>query len=564
MKDIRFAKFLFFVNGAVPVTLLAWDALHHDLGANPVNFAIRTTGMLTLVFLMLTLAVTPFRKITGWNWLIFSRRTFGLYAFFYGLVHFLIFFAFDRSFSVSSTLSEMVKRTYLLVGIIGLILMVPLAITSTNAMIKRLGIARWKSLHRLVYVVAIAGVVHYIMLVKADERLPLTFATVLAVLLVLRLLIIRAKAATRPAMVGKPKFWSGQLQIVRIIQETPNVRTFRLALPDNSPLPFAHLSGQYLILNLQIGGKKVVRTYTIASSPTRSGYCEITVKREEDGLGSRHLHENLREGHLLDVSAPAGRFTFDETKAKSIVLIAGGVGITPLMSILRSLTDRNWKGDIHFIYCARSPHDIIFRQELEDLDKRFPNLHLHVTLTRAEGQHWTGLKGRVTRDLLNHAVPDLAMHPVYICGPSSMMEPTIQLLRDLGVPAEQIKSEAFVAAKKTEAALAAVDAQPAFGAEAAFSTSLPTVNSADPVLTFQRSKKSVPLPPDKTLLEIAEDAGVNVDFECRSGICGRCKTKLLAGCVTMETQDALDGEEKMQNIILMCQAKAAENVTLDA
>src|SRR4051794_26105451 len=119
-KNLRFAKLLLLVNAAVPGCLLAWDALHHRLGANPVNFAILTTGMSALIFLMLTLAVTPLRKISGWNWIIFSRRTLGLYAFFYALAHFLIFFSLDRSFSISSTLSEMVKRKYLVVGSIGL------------------------------------------------------------------------------------------------------------------------------------------------------------------------------------------------------------------------------------------------------------------------------------------------------------------------------------------------------------------------------------------------------------------------------------------------------------
>src|SRR5271169_3252572 len=110
--DLRFAKFLVLVNCAVPAALLCWDAWHHKLGANPVNFAILTTGMLALVFLLLTLTVTPLRKISGWNWIIFSRRTLGLYAFFYACVHFLLFFSLDRSFSISSTLSEMLKRKY--------------------------------------------------------------------------------------------------------------------------------------------------------------------------------------------------------------------------------------------------------------------------------------------------------------------------------------------------------------------------------------------------------------------------------------------------------------------
>src|SRR5882762_8708161 len=136
-NDLRFAKLLVLINAAVPATLIGWDALHHQLGANPVNFAILTTGLMALIFLLLTLAVTPLRKITGLNWIISFRRTLGLYAFFYATLHFLIFFCFDRSFSVSGTLSEMVKRQYLIYGSIGLFVMVPLAVTSTNAMIKR-------------------------------------------------------------------------------------------------------------------------------------------------------------------------------------------------------------------------------------------------------------------------------------------------------------------------------------------------------------------------------------------------------------------------------------------
>src|SRR6266446_4691120 len=108
-NDIRFAKLLVLVNAAVPATLLGWDAYHHRLGANPVNFAILTTGMSALTFLLLTLAVTPLRKITRLNWIIFSRRTLGLYAFFYGSLHFLIFFIFDLSLTISRTLSEFVK-----------------------------------------------------------------------------------------------------------------------------------------------------------------------------------------------------------------------------------------------------------------------------------------------------------------------------------------------------------------------------------------------------------------------------------------------------------------------
>jgi len=561
-NDIRFAKFLMLVNCAVPGVLLGWDAWHHQLGANPVNFSILTTGILALIFLMLTLLVTPVRKITGWNWLIFSRRTFGLYAFFYAALHFLIFFSLDRSFSVSSTLTEMVKRKYLIVGSIGLFVMVPLAVTSTNAMIKRLGGKRWRALHRLAYVAAIAGVIHYYMQVKADLRQPLAFAAVLAMLLGYRFVIYLRQPKSAPTATAaiKPKIWSGPLRVVRIVEETPDVRTFRFASPDGNRLPFEHLPGQYLVLSLLIDGKKVNRTYTIASSPASSTYCEVTVKREENGFGSRHIHNTFREGHTVNISALAGRFTFQGDQAGSVVLIAGGVGVTPLMAILRYLTDRNWKGDIYFIYSARTPADIIFRKELEVLQKRFTNLHLMVTLSRAEGTDWNGWKGRITGELLTQTIPNLAARPVYICGPASMMEPTIELLRRLGVPADQIKSEAFAAAKRAEATAALADS-PVTAAAPLIS---PDGDSTVPKLTFSRSATSVFLPPDKNLLEVSEAAGINIDYECRSGICGRCKTRLLAGSVTMEVQDALDEADKSNNIILLCQAKSAENVTIEA
>ena len=207
-SDLRFAKLLVLVNCAVPAGLLAWDAWHHQLGANPVNFAILTTGLMALIFLALTLTVTPLRKLTGLNWIIFSRRTLGLYAFFYALLHFLIFFFLDRQGSIASTLSEMVKRKYLIVGSIGLFVMVPLAVTSTNAMIKKLGGKRWRALHRLAYVAAIAGVIHYYMQAKKDVRQPLAFAIVLAILLGWRLVDYwRTKqiAMTASAVPAKPK-----------------------------------------------------------------------------------------------------------------------------------------------------------------------------------------------------------------------------------------------------------------------------------------------------------------------------------------------------------------------
>ena len=189
MKDARFSKLVIFVNSLVPLTLLLWDWYHKNVGANPLEFVTRTTGMLTLLFLMITLGVTPLRKITGINWLVKFRRMLGLYAFFYGSLHLLTYLWFDRSFNFASMVKDVAGRRFILVGFTAFLLMVPLAITSTDKMVKRLGGKRWSKLHRLVYVAAIAGVVHYWMLVKSDTRLPLTFGFILVLFLLYRLFL---------------------------------------------------------------------------------------------------------------------------------------------------------------------------------------------------------------------------------------------------------------------------------------------------------------------------------------------------------------------------------------
>jgi len=194
MSDVRFVKIVVFVNALVPLVLLLWDLYHGRVGPNPLQFATTTTGMLTLIFLSLTVAITPLRKIFGINALVKLRRMLGLFAFFYGALHLLTYIWFDRGFNIISVGPDVVKRPFILAGMVAFLLMVPLAITSTNKMVKRLGGKRWAKLHRLVYLSAIAGVVHFWMLVKSDTRLPLTFGFIVLFLLGYRLLAKYAPA----------------------------------------------------------------------------------------------------------------------------------------------------------------------------------------------------------------------------------------------------------------------------------------------------------------------------------------------------------------------------------
>ena len=196
MRDIKFYKLLVFVNALVPLALVGWDWRRGQLGANPLDFVTRTTGTLTLVFLVLTLAVTPLRKWTGANWLVRLRRIVGLYAFFYGSLHFLTYVWFDKWFDLGAIAQDVARRWFILVGVLAFTSMAPLAITSTDRMIKRLGGKRWQKLHRLTYLAAAAGVLHYYLLVKSDVRKPIAFAVIVALLLGYRLFASYTKGAT--------------------------------------------------------------------------------------------------------------------------------------------------------------------------------------------------------------------------------------------------------------------------------------------------------------------------------------------------------------------------------
>ncbi|HYP00093.1 MAG TPA: protein-methionine-sulfoxide reductase heme-binding subunit MsrQ [Pyrinomonadaceae bacterium] len=202
--DIKFTRFVLFVNGIVPAALLAWDAYYGKLGANPIEFATRATGVLTLVFLFVTLAVTPLRRLTGANWLVKLRRQVGLYAFFYGCLHLLTYVWFDKFFGAREIVEDVYARPFITIGMASFLLLVPLAATSTSGMVKRLGGKRWAQLHKLTYVAAVGGVIHFYMGVKADTTVPILFAVVLALLLGYRWVKGRMDAASKGDVLGIP------------------------------------------------------------------------------------------------------------------------------------------------------------------------------------------------------------------------------------------------------------------------------------------------------------------------------------------------------------------------
>lgn len=160
-QRVRALKVLIWVLALLPFVRLLYLGATGQYGANPLEFVTRSTGTWTLVMLCLTLAITPLRRLTGWNWLIRMRRMLGLFAFFYGLQHFLLWIGVDRGFDVAYMIKDVYKRPFITVGFTAFMLMVPLALTSTNGMVRRLGGKRWQALHRLVYAIAVLAILHY-------------------------------------------------------------------------------------------------------------------------------------------------------------------------------------------------------------------------------------------------------------------------------------------------------------------------------------------------------------------------------------------------------------------
>ena len=192
-RQVLLIKFVVFVLALIPLTWLVWDAFRGNLSPNPVEAITHRTGDWILNFLLITLSVTPLRRLTGWHWLIRLRRMLGLFAFFYACLHFTTYIWLDQFFVMSEVVKDIAKRPYITVGFTGFVLLFPLALTSTNKMVKRLGGQRWRRIHRMIYVIAIAGVLHYLWLVKSDVSTPLMYATVQLALLLMRVPAVSAR-----------------------------------------------------------------------------------------------------------------------------------------------------------------------------------------------------------------------------------------------------------------------------------------------------------------------------------------------------------------------------------
>jgi ferredoxin-NADP reductase len=337
--------------------------------------------------------------------------------------------------------------------------------------------------------------------------------------------------------------------VVAVHDETPTIRTFRLARPSG----FAFTAGQFVPVQIHADGQPHVRCYSISSAPEAAGYLDITVRRQ--GLVSSTLHAVVKPGATLLVRPPAGRFVYPNGDQRPIVLVGGGVGVTPLMSMLRHAVLAEPARPVSLLLSVRSSEDIAFQEELAWLPHRHPHARVAVTVTGPDARRNGFRTGRITAEMLTDHVPEPTDAVYLLCGPLPMIHDVTTLLGRLGVPDSQVRSEVFQAATAIGAVVSP--------ASAASRSALVAEPSANARLTLSRSRRSVDVPAGTTLLEAAESAGVSIPSLCRSGVCGTCRTRLISGRARC-TSDSLEAEDTGSGFVLPCVTWATGDCALEA
>lgn len=326
--------------------------------------------------------------------------------------------------------------------------------------------------------------------------------------------------------------------------ETHDVKSFTfISVKDKE---FEFVAGQYFMFELGMDDEDEGRCYSISSSPLQRNAFTITVKRVAGGKISNWLHDNLKVGMDVRATGPLGRFV--RPRAKKFLFLSGGSGITPLMSMTREMADRGEAVDVMFLHAGRTPHDFIFRRELETLAQRMKGLRLHL-LPETVGQEksWSGLSGRISREFLALAVPDISERVVMCCGPAPFMKAARALAVELGVPEGCYLEESFDAA--------VVDEAPA-SLERHFEAKSFKVQ-------FAKQGKTIEVRADQTVLSVAKKAGVRIPSSCASGTCGTCKSKLASGTVDMRHDGGIRQREIDGGLFLPCCSKPLSDLVID-
>ncbi|WP_030611355.1 hybrid-cluster NAD(P)-dependent oxidoreductase [Streptomyces sclerotialus] len=361
-----------------------------------------------------------------------------------------------------------------------------------------------------------------------------------------------------------PPAWADGLLVCKQVHDiTADVRTF--VLEPTEPRLFRHDPGQFLTLVLDIYGRPVERCYTISSPPTRPDLVSITVKRVPGGPVSNWLHDHLTPGTTVQARGPLGQFSFARHPAPKYLFLSAGSGVTPVMSMTRTLYDLAHPADVVFVHSARTCDDIIFRRELDFIAATAPHIRVtHLVDDRGE---------QLNTELLRDLAPDVLEREVFTCGPAGYMEAVRHMLSTAGFEMTRYHEESFTFDEPVEAVgpVEPVEAVESAGPVEAVGP----VEPIDPVapergtgygfkVEFARSGRTVDCDAGTPVLAAASRAGLTLPASCVQGMCGTCKTTLLAGSVDMQHNGGIRPREIADNKILLCCAKPLDDLVIDA
>ena len=360
---------------------------------------------------------------------------------------------------------------------------------------------------------------------------------------------VPAVRRSAPAAAGhrSPTAASGfvSTSVLAVLEEATDIKTFRLARPNG----FSFTAGQFIAVRVSVDGKPHVRCYSISSSPEAQGCLEISVRRQ--GLVSSTLHATLRSGSVVTIGQPAGQFVYPSGDDRPLALLAGGIGITPLLSMLRHAVLADPARPIALLYSARTLQDAAFVRELSLIAERHPQVRIGLTLSGGTAPSpWRS--GHIDKAMVRQYVPHPADTIFCICGPTAMMNAMDQLLQSEGVPAGQIRSERF------DTAVAATLVNTA-------GLTAPNTDHSrhQHQVTFASSGRTARAASSQTLLDIAELEGVAIASSCRSGVCLTCRTRLTEGDADCRSS-MLDPDDRAAGFVLPCVTWATTDCVLEA
>jgi glycine betaine catabolism B len=341
-----------------------------------------------------------------------------------------------------------------------------------------------------------------------------------------------------------------EASVLAVLDEATDIRTFRLSRPQG----FDFTAGQFVPVRVSIDGKPHVRCYSISSSPDARGYLEISVRRQ--GLVSTTLHATLRTGSRLLIGRPAGHFVYPGGDDRPLALLAGGIGITPLLSMLRYAVSSDPSRPIALLYSARTPQAAAFYSELQVIAQRHPQVRIAVTISDpSTPAPWR--RGHIDGEMVRQYVPHPSHTIFCICGPVPMMTAMEQLLAGQGVPPDQVRKENF----DTAMAASQINAPAPAAISAAAARSPQGATGYE--ITFAATGRSVTGNGSHTLLETAEAEGIGIPSSCRSGVCQACRTRVADGDVDCQSS-VLDPDDRAAGFVLPCVSWPQSNVVLEA